>query len=188
MRESVSRTAWVAPTIVASSPMHRCRKPPIFAFAYISPARSSKRRMSNMRSRIPTEVSLSGSSCVASVGLTAMADDDTPFRVPRIFRAVSSGMAASATPASARVAKERRTPAMLNRGADALVRSRVPWLLGLAAFVLYCATLAHGFGWDDSGELATGVLQLAPVHSASYAPYIWIAHLFAEVEPFGSGP
>src|SRR4051794_14764973 len=34
------------PTIVASSPIARCRKPPIFAFAYISPARSSNRRMS----------------------------------------------------------------------------------------------------------------------------------------------
>src|SRR5436190_5441862 len=34
------------PTIVASSPMARCRKPPTFALAYISPARSSKRRMS----------------------------------------------------------------------------------------------------------------------------------------------
>ena len=38
--------ARAAPTIVASSPIARCRKPPILAFAYISPARSSKRRMS----------------------------------------------------------------------------------------------------------------------------------------------
>src|SRR4051794_31503920 len=150
--------------------MQRWRKPPIFAFAYISPARSSKRRMSNIRSRIATDASLFGSSCVASVGLTAMADDDTPFRVPRTFPAVSSGMAASATPASARVANDRRTHAMLNRGADALV----PWAIGVLAFVLYSATLAHGFGWDDSGELATGVLQLAPVHSGGYAGYIWL--------------
>src|SRR4028119_700908 len=38
--------ACVEPTIVASSPIARCRKPPILAFAYISPARSSKRRLS----------------------------------------------------------------------------------------------------------------------------------------------
>lgn len=71
---------------------------------------------------------------------------------------------------------------MLNRGADALVA----WAAGLLAFVLYCATLAHGFGWDDSGELATGVLQLAPVHSAGYAPYVWLGHVFAQVDPFGA--
>src|SRR5689334_19071333 len=163
--------AFTAPTIVASSPMHRCRKPPIFAFAYISPARSSKRRMSSIRSRIATAASLSGSSWEASVCLTAMADDDTPFRAPRTFRAVSRGMAASATPASARVANDRRTHAMLKRGADALAQSHVAVLTGVAAFLLYSATLAHGFGWDDSGELATGVLKLAPVHAAGYAPY-----------------
>src|SRR4051794_11234900 len=162
--------------------MQRWRKPPIFAFAYISPARSSKRRMSNIRSRIATDASLLGRSWVASVGLTAMADDDTPFRVPRIFRAVSSGMAASATPASARVANDRRTHAMLTRGADALFAG---WI-GLAAFALYCATLAQGFGWDDSGELATGVLKLAPVHSAGYAPYVWFGHVFTQIDPFGS--
>src|SRR3954454_8442404 len=36
------------PTIVASSPTARCRKPPTLAFAYISPARSSKRRISSI--------------------------------------------------------------------------------------------------------------------------------------------
>ncbi len=95
-------------------------------------------------------------------------------------------MAASATPASARVANDSRTHAMLNSGADALARSRVPWLIGVAAFLLFVLTLSSGFGWDDSGELATGVLQLAPVHSAGYAPYVWLGHVFAEVEPFGS--
>src|SRR5215210_1313868 len=38
--------ARTAPTIVATSPIARWRKPPTLAFAYISPARSSKRRMS----------------------------------------------------------------------------------------------------------------------------------------------
>ena len=47
----MSRSAWVAPTMVASSPMQRCRKPPILAFAYISPAVSSKRRMSSIFAR-----------------------------------------------------------------------------------------------------------------------------------------
>src|SRR3954451_21532647 len=44
--------------------MHRCRKPPIFAFAYISPARSSKRRISSIFFRISSQVSLSGSECL----------------------------------------------------------------------------------------------------------------------------
>src|SRR5918996_38021 len=66
MRKSVSRSAWVAPTIVASSPMHRCRKPPIFAFAYISPARSSKRRMSIIFESTVRQVSGSGRSCLTS--------------------------------------------------------------------------------------------------------------------------
>jgi len=38
------------PTIVASSPIARCRKPPTFGLAYISPARSSKRRISAIAS------------------------------------------------------------------------------------------------------------------------------------------
>src|SRR5437588_713071 len=55
--------ASMAPTTVASSPMQRWRKPPSWAFAYIAPARSSKRRMSIIRSRIRREVSASGSEC-----------------------------------------------------------------------------------------------------------------------------
>jgi hypothetical protein len=98
-------------------------------------------------------------------------------------------MAASAIPANARAASESRT------GGDVDLRSgrpfaptwQAPGLLGVAAFAVYCATLAHGIGWDDSGELATGVLKLAPVHSAGYAPYVWLGHLFAAVVPFGSG-
>ncbi len=50
----------MAPTIVASSPMQRCRKPPIFAFAYISPARSSKRRIKSIFSSTARHVSVSG--------------------------------------------------------------------------------------------------------------------------------
>src|SRR5215207_7688354 len=44
--------------------MHRWRKPPIFAFAYISPARSSKRRITSIVSRTVRQVSLSGRSCL----------------------------------------------------------------------------------------------------------------------------
>src|SRR5829696_1320621 len=50
--------------MVASSPMQRWRKPPIFAFAYISPARSSKRRITSIFSRTVRHVSLSGRSCL----------------------------------------------------------------------------------------------------------------------------
>src|SRR5215217_2117701 len=49
--------------MVASSPMHRCRKPPILALAYISPARSSKRRMSSIFWRTRRQVSSLGRSC-----------------------------------------------------------------------------------------------------------------------------
>jgi hypothetical protein len=69
-----------------------------------------------------------------------------------------------------------------------MVRYPTAWLVGAAAFVAYAATLAHGLGWDDSGELATGVIRLAPVHSAGYAPYVWAGHLFTLVVPFGSDP
>src|SRR4051812_39027823 len=53
------------PTIVASSPIARCRKPPIFALAYISPARSSKRRMSIIVPSHSRARSGSGRSCSA---------------------------------------------------------------------------------------------------------------------------
>jgi hypothetical protein len=52
--------------------------------------------------------------------------------------------------------------------------------------VLYAATLTSGVGWDDSGELAIGVARLAPVHSAGYAPYVLLGHVFSAVVPFGS--
>src|SRR4051812_3828662 len=48
IRKSSSRIARTAPTIVASSPIARCRNPPTLAFAYICPARSSKRRISSI--------------------------------------------------------------------------------------------------------------------------------------------
>src|SRR5919199_2631410 len=53
------------PTIVASSPIARWRKPPIFALAYISPARSSKRRMRVIVASHSRATSGSGSSCSA---------------------------------------------------------------------------------------------------------------------------
>src|SRR5215212_1066782 len=53
-----------APTIVASSPIARCRKPPTFAFAYICPARSSKRRMRIIWRSQSRAASASGSSCL----------------------------------------------------------------------------------------------------------------------------
>src|SRR4051812_19878527 len=46
--------------------MQRWRKPPTLAFAYISPARSSKRRISNIFERTVSQVSLSGRPCLAS--------------------------------------------------------------------------------------------------------------------------
>src|SRR3954449_2993405 len=57
--------AWVAPTMAASSPMAKCRKPPRLALAYISPARSSKRRISIILARISRATFLSGRSCDA---------------------------------------------------------------------------------------------------------------------------
>src|SRR4051794_26838083 len=55
--------------------MHRWRKPPIFAFAYISRARSSKRRMSSIRPRIARHVSASGS---PPTGATLLRPVDQP--------------------------------------------------------------------------------------------------------------
>src|SRR5919199_252506 len=53
------------PTIVASSPIARWRNPPIFALAYISPARSSKRRMRIIVASHSRATSGSGRSCSA---------------------------------------------------------------------------------------------------------------------------
>src|SRR3954453_1014188 len=50
IREPVSRIARTAPTIAASSPIARCRKPPTLFLAYIAPARSSKRRIRSIAS------------------------------------------------------------------------------------------------------------------------------------------
>src|SRR4051794_7046451 len=187
--------------------MQRWRKPPIFALAYISPARSSKRRISAIRSRMATHVSRSGSGCFCpsppslrcSVSCsTAMGPDDTPCRAARTRRAVRSGSATRASPPRARVASDRRMGAMVARAPDALL-SRMPriaklprpsyraaWLLGAGAFVLYAVTLTHGVSWDDSAELAAGVSRLGIVHSTGYPPYVLLGHAFTLVEPFGS--
>src|SRR3954469_8357355 len=187
--------------------MQRWRNPPIFALAYISPARSSKRRISAIRSRMATHVSRSGSGCFCpsppslrcSVSCsTAMGPDDTPCRAARTRRAVRSGSATRASPPRARVASDRRMGAMVARAPDALL-SRMPriaklprpsyraaWLLGAVAFVLYAVTLTHGVSWDDSAELAAGVSRLGVVHSTGYPPYVLLGHAFTLVEPFGS--
>src|ERR671919_393387 len=59
--------------MVASSPMQRWRKPPILALACISPARSSKRRMSIIFERTVRQVSSSGRSCLTSPNLISSA-------------------------------------------------------------------------------------------------------------------
>src|ERR671915_476622 len=53
--------------------MQRWRKPPILALAYISPARSSKRRMSIILLRTVRQVSSSGRSCLISPNLISSA-------------------------------------------------------------------------------------------------------------------
>src|SRR4051812_37196784 len=121
--------------------MQRWRKPPIFAFAYISPARSSKRRISIIFSRTVRQVSLSGSECEPppppfalgwsssrrlGSSFTAMRLDDTPLRAPRTL-AVRTGTATSASPASARsearwvgrLGLRNLTHAMIARAPDA---------------------------------------------------------------------
>src|SRR3954447_8982933 len=126
-----------------------------------------------------------------------MESEDTPLRTPRSLRAVSSGMAARATPASARVAIDTRTRrdgdlrggrarriARL-RGLTAENPSRAAWLLGALALVLYLATLAHGVTWDDAGELAAGVAQLGVVHPTGYPTYVLLGHVFTLAVPFG---
>ena len=69
----MSRSARAEPTIVASSPIARCRKPPTFALAYISPARSSKRRMSSIVASHSRATSGSGSGWSAIVSETSAA-------------------------------------------------------------------------------------------------------------------
>src|ERR687886_343312 len=59
------------PTIVASSPIARCRKPPTLFLAYISCARSSKRRMSIIACSHSRASSVPGSSRAASLSLTS---------------------------------------------------------------------------------------------------------------------
>src|SRR3954468_11128594 len=67
------------PTIVASSPIARCRKPPTFALAYISPARSSKRRISIIAASHSLAASGSGSSCCsARSSVTSVIEDKVP--------------------------------------------------------------------------------------------------------------
>ena len=51
----------VVPTIVASSPIARCRKPPAFACWYWRPASSSKRRISAIVSSNSRQMAWSGS-------------------------------------------------------------------------------------------------------------------------------
>src|SRR5919112_2262432 len=71
MSQSSSRIARTAPTIVASSPIARCRKPPTLFLAYISCARSSKRRMSIIACSHSRASSVPGSSRSASLSLTS---------------------------------------------------------------------------------------------------------------------
>src|SRR5919108_6558571 len=79
-----------APTIVASSPIARCRKPPTFALAYISPARSSKRRISSIAYSHSRATSGSGSGrdrppsalCSASATWSAMSRGHLSARAP----------------------------------------------------------------------------------------------------------
>src|SRR5436190_8421396 len=54
--------------MVASSPIARCRNPPTLALAYISPARSSKRRMSIIASSHSRATSVSGRSPIGANG------------------------------------------------------------------------------------------------------------------------
>src|SRR4051812_44238855 len=54
--------------MVASSPIARCRNPPTLALAYISPARSSKRRMSIIASSHSRATSGSGRSPIGANG------------------------------------------------------------------------------------------------------------------------
>jgi 4-amino-4-deoxy-L-arabinose transferase-like glycosyltransferase len=57
---------------------------------------------------------------------------------------------------------------------------------GLLSFGLYAATVAHGAGWDDSGELAAGVARLGIVHAPGYPLYVLAGWVFTGLEPFGS--
>src|SRR5215217_848575 len=72
--------------------MQRCRKPPIFAFAYISPARSSKRRITSIFSRTVRQMSLSGRSCFTfpnPICSSRLATSLGPSRAPSPVRVVS---------------------------------------------------------------------------------------------------
>src|SRR6476659_1004968 len=65
--------------MVASSPIARCRRPPIFALAYISPARSSKRRISVIVESHSRATAASGSSFSAICPeATAWTERQTP--------------------------------------------------------------------------------------------------------------
>src|SRR3954452_22182853 len=87
MRESSSRMARTAPTIVASSPIARCRKPPTLFLAYISCARSSKRRMSIIACSHSRASSAPGSSRAASLSLPPASARAAP---PSLTSAIAS--------------------------------------------------------------------------------------------------
>src|SRR3954451_13901511 len=72
--------ARTAPTMVASSPIARCRKPPTLFLAYISCARSSKRRISIIACSHSRDSSAPGSSRAASRSLTSAMG--SPYLVP----------------------------------------------------------------------------------------------------------
>src|SRR4051812_48376945 len=155
--------------------MQRWRKPPIFAFAYISPARSSKRRISIIFSRTVRQVSLSGSECEPppappfalgwsssrrlGSSFTAMRLDDTPLRAPRTL-AVRTGTATSASPASARsearwvgrLGLRNLTHAMIARAPDAAPQPSAMCSAGHGAVGEGALVVVHDAGRRDRDE------------------------------------
>src|SRR4051795_5538750 len=109
--------------IVASSPMARWRKPPILALAYISPARSSKRRMSIIDCSHSRAAFFSGSASRRSAGsMLMLARRYSPWK----------GLPVSEEPAGRAVVAEPRRPQ--HAGGAILDRARRPGAAHVGAY------------------------------------------------------
>lgn len=71
--------------------------------------------------------------------------------------------------------------------ADTARAGLVAWATGLAAFVLYWATLAPSIAWShqgaDSGDLVTAAVTLGVPHPSGYPLFTLLAHLAAGLTP-----
>src|SRR5205807_6166464 len=155
--------------------MHRWRKPPIFALAYISPARSSKRRMSIIFSRIARHLSASGSGCSvprSSGGVRSTARWGSPFPSPSAsatLRFFSTSIASEVTPSFAVRPGSGRPRA--RRKVIAPTSSRTSTRNG--AVTTRLTHFRRTRSWSRAGRTLLGIEQVRPRSHASRRDEGW---------------